>query len=158
MSTSVKPIIVLLIGAGLQLPPTDASAAGSDRVRGMVSVECHDAGAAEEIRVSPAAVVPPVSVTELAQQRAPEVAAQAGDLASQVQTLAAKSGLVVREMVLRGDWSEEGDTEYFRGVVLDIFAGGETETRLQFWVAVAEALSGVKDAAGVQLSVMVHGC
>lgn len=158
MTTSTGPIIVLLIGVGLQLAPTDAAAAGSDRRLDVVPLECQDTGAADEARVSTAAAAPPVSVTELAELRAPALAAQAGDLANQVQSLAVKSGLVVRELMLRADWSEEGDAEHFRGVVLDIFADGDTDTRLEFWGAASEALSGLGDAGGVELSVMVHAC
>ena len=158
MSTSARPIIVLLLGVGLQLPPTDATAAPSDRRPAVVPLECRDAGAADEARLSAAAVSPPVTVTELAQQRAPEVAAQAAGLAGKVRTLAAERALVVRELVLRADWSEESDTEHFRGVVLDIFASGDTDTRLEFWGAVSEALNGLQDAGDVELSVMVHAC
>ncbi|HEY4157950.1 MAG TPA: hypothetical protein VGM29_07630 [Polyangiaceae bacterium] len=158
MNANASPIIVMLLGVGLQLPPTDAAGASGDRPRSVVQIECCDSGTAEEAIVSPAALVPSVTITDLARQRAPNLAAQAGSLISTVQALASEAGVRVREVVLRGDWTEEGDAEHFRGVVLDIFAAGGVDARLGFWGAVSEALEGHMGSESVELSVMVHAC
>lgn len=170
MDVAIKNQIVALTIASLQLVPTDAAAemrvdgeshtdggcltSYAEKATPVVAFECEDSGT----RAPVMALVPSVTATELAHQRAPNLVAQASSLASLAHTLASKAGLRVRELVLRGDWSEEDDPEHTRGVVLDIFASGDTETRLEFWGAAAEALAGLDDAGGVELSVMVHAC
>jgi len=170
MSASTGTLAVLLVGAHLHAPMQLSATDGAPpELRPgecwnphpvVVPVECQDTNTngAGEARVLPVAAVPAVAVTEGAQQRAPGLAARGGDIASQVLSLATANRVVVRELVLRADWSEEGDAEHFRGVVLDIFASGETGARFEFWGATSEALSGLTDAGGVELSVMVHAC
>lgn len=116
------------------------------------------AEAPEAAPVWRAFAAPELTVTKLAEARAPNLSSEAENVTQQVLALASRRGLEVRELVFRGDWSEEGDPELFRGVVLDIFVRGELGARLEFWEAATEAVSHVAGGVGEDLSVMVHAC
>lgn len=168
MNVAVKSI-VFTVAVGLQLAATDAAAASCFDPSGsntdgtylaadfekqqpaVAHFECNDSGTSTPLP----ALVPQVTVTESAQERAPSIADRRFGLGLLVTFQARRFGVVVRDVVLRADWSDEDASDEFNGVVLDVFVQpGDANSRFAFWDALTEMCDSLQ--RDVPVSAMVH--